>query len=103
MNWTTKLCIFVCLVNFNGTFFSYGHNSQGDIVGIVDNRRKLVVEYAYDAWGKCGIMHVLNVGNSMLSNLNPFRYRAYIYDEETELDCLKSRYYDAQVDGRAYM
>ncbi|MCL2867266.1 MAG: hypothetical protein FWF47_05845 [Clostridia bacterium] len=27
-----------------------------------------------------------------LDTLNPFRYRRYVYDEETELYCLRSRY-----------
>ena len=39
------------MVEFNGTFYSYVHNLQGDIVGIVDSAGNLVVEYKYDAWG----------------------------------------------------
>ena len=37
------------MVNFNGTLYSYVHNLQGDIVGIVDNAGSLAVEYKYDA------------------------------------------------------
>lgn len=29
-----------------------------------------------------------------LANINPFRYRGYVYDSETGLYYLKSRYYD---------
>ncbi|MBE6592173.1 MAG: hypothetical protein E7646_09050 [Ruminococcaceae bacterium] len=32
-----------------------------------------------------------------IANLNPFRYRGYIYDTETGLYYLNSRYYDAEV------
>lgn len=34
---------------------------------------------------------------STLGNLNPFRYRGYVYDTETELYYLQTRYYDAEV------
>ena len=50
-----------------------------------------VVSYTYDAWVK-----ILSTTGSMASTLgaeNPFRYRGYVYDEETELYYLKSRYY----------
>ena len=40
------------MVEFNGALYSYVHNLQGDIVGILDNAGSLVVEYKYDAWGK---------------------------------------------------
>ena len=32
-----------------------------------------------------------------LGKINPLRYRGYIYDAETELYYLQSRYYDPQV------
>lgn len=34
---------------------------------------------------------------STLGKLNPFRYRSYVYDEETELYYLQSRYYDPEM------
>ncbi len=37
------------MVEFNGAQYSYIHNLQGDIVGIVDSNGNLVVEYKYDA------------------------------------------------------
>ena len=56
-----------------------------------------MVQYKYDAWGRqigCDV----EAGNSnatALSTLNPFRYRGYVYDEETELYYLRSRYYNS--------
>ena len=35
------------MVDFNGALYSYVHNLQGDIVGIVDSAGSLVVEYKY--------------------------------------------------------
>ena len=35
--------------------------------------------------------------NIQLALLNPFKYRGYYYDSETNLYFLKTRYYDPQV------
>ena len=78
-------------VEYNGVKYRYVHNLQGDIVGIVDSAGNLVVEYKYDAWGK-----LLSTTGSLADTLgmrNPFRYRGYVYDEESELYYLRSRYY----------
>ena len=69
----------------------------GNIVAILDSTSTAVVQYKYDAWGRqigCDV----EAGNSnatALSTLNPFRYRGYVYDEETGLYYLRSRYYAA--------
>ena len=79
-------------VEYSGMKYRYLHNLQGDIVGIVDNIGNLVVEYRYDAWGK-----PISTTGSMADTLgkqNPFRYRGYVYDEETGLYYLRSRYYN---------
>ena len=78
-------------VRYNGTIYSYIHNLQGDVVGIIDTDGNVVVEYKYDAWGK-----LLSATGSMagtLGNLNPLRYRGYVYDTETGLYYLQSRFY----------
>ena len=82
-------------VEYDGTKYRYLHNSQGDIIGIVDGNGNLVVEYKYDAWGK-----LISTTGSMADTLgkhNPFRYRGYVYDEETGLCYLRSRYYAPEV------
>ena len=84
------------MVDFNGTFYGYVHNLQGDIVGIIDNAGNLVVEYVYDAWGKPVVVRTLTTAYEALAELNPFRYRGYIYDNETELYYLRSRYYNSE-------
>ena len=78
-------------VRFNGTTYTYVHNLQGDILGILDNSGNLVVEYTYDVWGNP--MPTNGILANTLGKLNPFRYRGYAYDEETELYYLKKRYY----------
>ena len=85
------------MVEFNGTLYSYVHNLQGDIVGILDNAGSLVVEYKYDAWGKPTLARTLTTAYEALAELNPFRYRGYVYDEETGLYYLRSRYYSPKM------
>lgn len=81
----------VMSVSCNGTMYYYIKDLQGDITEIVDKDGKAVAEYAYDAWGN---MLTENNGTLAVGKLNPFRYRSYVYDEETGLYYLKSRYYD---------
>ena len=53
-----------------------------------------MVAYTYDAWG-----NPLTTTGTMadtLGKLNPFRYRGYVYDTETGLYYLGSRYYNPQ-------
>ena len=81
----------VMSVSCNGTMYYYIKDLQGDITEIVDKDGKAVAEYAYDAWGN---MLTENNGTLTVEKLNPFRYRGYVYDEETGLYYLQSRYYD---------
>ena len=81
----------VMSVSCNGTMYFYIKDLQGDITEIVDKDGKAVAEYAYDAWGN---MLTENNGTLTVGKLNPFRYRSYVYDEETGLYYLQSRYYD---------
>ncbi len=54
-----------------------------------------MVEYTYDTWGK----KVTTTGTlaGTLGLFQPFRYRGYVYDWETGLYYLQSRYYDPAV------
>ncbi len=82
------------IVIFNGTAYGYLYNLQGDVVALVNTSGTKVVEYTYDAWG-----NVLTKTGSLASTLGtvqPFRYRGYVYDEETELYYLRSRYYKSK-------
>ena len=83
------------LVSHNGVTYSYLYNLQGDVIGLVGSAGSLVVEYKYNAWG-----NITGRAGSLagtLGKLNPFRYRGYVYDEETWMYWLKSRYYDPEM------
>ena len=80
------------IVEFNGTKYGYLYNLQGDVIGLIDSANTEVVKYTYDAWGK-----PLSVTGSLANTIgyyNPFRYRGYVYDVETGLYYLRSRYYN---------
>ena len=86
----------VFAVILNGATYFYRKNAQGDIIAILDNEGRVVVKYTYDAWGNT-VTEVLDCNANAIAELNPFRYRGYYYDIETELYFLKSRYYDPEL------
>jgi len=80
-------------VEFEGERYRYVHSLQGDIIAIVDSASNTVVEYKYDAWGKP--ISINSATNDNIGDINPFRYRGYIFDKECSLYYLRSRYYKA--------
>ena len=78
-------------LEYNGTSYRYLHNLQGDVIGLIDGNGNRVVEYSYDAWGK-PIQKTGTMADT-LGTLQPFRYRGYVWGEETGLYYLRSRYY----------
>ena len=79
------------IVVFNGSSYRYMYTLQGDVYGLTNENNSWVVFYRYDAWGK-----PIGIGGSLantLGMLQPFRYRGYVFDEETGNYYLRSRYY----------
>jgi RHS repeat-associated protein len=84
----------VCGIVYNDEPYYFQKNLQGDVIAITDKDGEVVANYTYDAWGKLTSI----TGTAFrIALLNPFRYRGYYYDEETELYYLQSRYYDPEV------
>ena len=79
-------------MTYNGTTYLYVKNAQGDVVQIVDGNGNTVVTYIYDAWGNMLYHYGSHVDD--IGKYNPFRYRGYVYDTETGLYYLTSRYYN---------
>lgn len=76
----------------DGKYYFYIRNIQNDVIALVDESGKTVVNYVYDCWGK-----LLSITGSLKDTIgvrNPFRYRGYYYDNETGMYYLKNRYYD---------
>ena len=80
------------VVVYNGVPYAYVKSLQGDVIALLDGTGNVVVSYVYDAWGapigKSGSMA------ETLGTVQPFRYRGYVFDEETGLYYLRSRYYN---------
>ena len=85
------------------TSFFVTRNLQGDIIALYSRQdSSLIGTYVYDAWGK-----VIGVKDAKgddiaedayhIMNMNPFRYRGYYYDRETNFYFLQSRYYDPEI------
>ena len=64
-------------------------DGHGDVTMLVDDLGVVVAEYSYDAFGS-------PTGETGGSG-NPYRYSGYVFDAETMLYYLKSRYYDAGI------
>lgn len=81
------------LVKYGDSYYGYEYNVQGDVIGLVDraSSNARAVRYAYDAWGR----PVSCTGDlaETLGKENPFRYRGYLFDEETGWYALHARYY----------
>jgi RHS repeat-associated protein len=78
-----------------GVTYYYVLNLQGDVVAILDSTGRCVVEYVYDAWGQ--LIEPEEDEVSAPANYNPLRYRGYVYDRETGLYYLESRYYNPEM------
>ena len=77
-----------------GKVYYYVYNLQGDVTHIVDESKNIVAIYRYDPFGK-----ILNLSSlTSIGKLNPFRYRGYYYDTESNLYYLNSRYYNPEID-----
>jgi RHS repeat-associated protein len=85
----------VCGISFNGEYFYFQKNLQGDIISITDQDANEIAKYTYDAWGVCTIVSDTSACN--IATINPFRYRGYYYDNETQLYYLQSRYYNPSI------
>ena len=81
------------IVLFDGTPYAYLYNLQGDVIALANASGAIVCSYGYDAWGvpvtRTGPMR----GPGTVGFIQPFRYRGYVWDEETGLYYLRSRYY----------
>ena len=80
------------VVVYNGVPYAYVKSLQGDIVAILDENGNTAVSYGYDAWG--APLWCTGELAETLGKVQPFRYRGYVFDEETGLYYLRSRYYN---------
>jgi len=83
-------------VNYSGEAF-YVVNVQGDVIELISDEMDSIGSYTYDAWGVVKSVQVYDDAFELVVNLNPLRYRGYVYDHETGLYYLQSRYYNPEM------
>ena len=74
-------------------------NLQGDILSVCDSFGNQVLTYSYDAWGNVNVTANTDdiqcaISASMAIEFVPITYRGYLYDSNTGLYYLQSRYYN---------
>ncbi|OXM87398.1 S8 family serine peptidase [Paenibacillus rigui] len=73
--------------NDNGLAY-YLHNGHGDVIQLMGTNGSTLNRYEYDLWGN-------PLQQSTLETVsNPFRYSGELWDSTTELQYLRSRWYD---------
>ncbi|MBO5211836.1 MAG: RHS repeat-associated core domain-containing protein [Clostridia bacterium] len=80
---------------YNGAYYYYDINLQGDVVGIYNSNGVKVVTYEYDPWGV--ITNITDTSGIDIGTINPIRYRGYYYDNETGFYLTGTRYYDPEI------
>ena len=91
-------------LEYNGEIYYYVHDGIGNIIGLVDKNGSVAARYRYDGWGNIeGIIGIngsfddVSADPTHIANINPFRYKDYYYDSESEFYYLITRYYDPFV------
>ena len=74
--------------------YYYILNAQGDVMSLMNSSGSIVADYTYDEWGRT---ISITGSNTTMGSINPLRYRGYIYDRDTGLYYLQSRYYDPAI------
>jgi len=87
---------------YNNVLYYFRKNLQGDITGIYNASGNIIAQYEYTPYGAPltitnGSGTDVSTNATHIANINPFRYRGYYYDTETELYYLITRYYDPVV------
>jgi RHS repeat-associated protein len=103
--------------DYLGSAYYYLYNIQGDVIALTEVNNvggsyvyQTVCEYRYDSWGNIENVTTNSAytkkNPAVVAEVNPFRYRGYMYDTETNLYYLQSRYYNPEwcrfinADGR---
>lgn len=71
--------------------YFYVRDTLENILGIIDKNGNLVVQYAYNAWGKPE--STTGTLATTVGEINPFRYKGYYFDKETGMYYCNSRFY----------
>lgn len=79
---------------YNNTIYLYVKDPLGVIRGIVNERMEPIVIYDYDDWGTPSIKYC---SSENILSANMVLYKDYVYDSESNLYYLGSRYYSPEI------
>ena len=85
-------------MKYNDTAYYYVKNIFDDVIAIKDDNNSIVAKYSYDDYGN--ILSIVDgnaniiVDQNHIAMINPFRYRSYYYDKESNFYYLGQRYYN---------
>ena len=82
---------------YNENYYFYVRDALGNINHIIDSNGNVMVSYKYDEWGKLIDTITTSTFALILSGMNPFIYKGYYYDVETQLFYCNSRYYSPEL------
>jgi RHS repeat-associated protein len=78
---------------YNSDEYFYVYNVLGDVIHLLDDEGNIAATYEYDPYGR-----ILNFSSlTTIGQVNPYRYKSYRYDTETNLYYLMSRYYNPET------
>ncbi len=91
-------------LRYNEVDYIYQRDIFGSIMGIIDLEGKLLIYYTYNGFGEPSI-HVQTEGMTLndlvvaskLKDYNIHIFKGYIYDQDTKMYYLNSRYYDPRI------
>ncbi len=86
--------------NNESHYYNLLKDSLGNVAKVM-NYGRLIGEYTYDAWGNVTTkiyddIEIDTIDRYVINN-NPFRYKGYYYDIETNLYYCNARYYDPTI------
>jgi len=80
---------------YNGESYYYVKDAFNTVRYIINSTGQIVVYYIYSAFGKS--IDILGEMKDTIGVINPFRYKGYYYDVETQLYWVSSRYYSPEL------
>ena len=84
-------------LSYKGNEYFFDRTVNGEIRSIIDKNGTIMVSYSYDDWGKPTITSNGTAIGNELKELNPFMYKGYFFDQDTEMYYLKTRYYSPEL------
>ncbi len=85
---------------YNNSDYLYVKDVFNNISMILYRDKRVCARYEYDVWGNCKVYDEngnINTNPLFVGNINPFRWKSFYYDAETELYYANGSYYDKET------